>query len=267
MVNITDGYAAVFNKNNKDLPDLQRTPVSDPLNKVGVKGVQHSLEFFGNTQTCKISALVDLKKTRGVHMSRFIECIKHLSSAKDTQLDIFLRNVADKQHAQDGYVTVSGLYFCKDGTTVPLAVSLSTNGLQVPKKVCTFTIQLISTCPCSLELCKHVGKGVPHMQRAFLTVTCEVPLFGNVPHIIDTLRKQFVTPKLLLKRDGELQIALKCEKLPTFVEDVARIARTTLNGLSPYVLDKCIYVESEESIHQFSAVCSDGNWHLKLLMA
>ena len=125
-------------------------------------------------------------------------------------------------------------------------------------------IQYASYCPCSAELCGHLGengsRGFPHNQRSFADILVE----GSDDHylwledIIESVESRIKTlPYPIIKRVDEQEIARVAAENPMFVEDAIREisqALDTQQGVYDWIV-KCSH---EESIHTSEAIAV--NW-------
>jgi len=123
----------------------------------------------------------------------------------------------------------------------------------------TFTLPYASVCPCSLEMVRATGRGIPHMQRSRMTITVRLSEFNeSLPQytswmITDLVDELKLMPWAEMKRVEELYWCQQAEDHPMFVEDVARKAVKVVNEWS-WIDDWVIVAEHEESIHEHNVV-------------
>ena len=125
------------------------------------------------------------------------------------------------------------------------------------------TIQYISYCPCSAELCKdlaeHGSKGFPHNQRSFAKVLCNTT--NNrvyLEEIMNTICRTVKTiPYPIIKRTDEQEIARVGADSPMFVEDSIRAISKALDS-DKRINDWWVKCVHHESIHFHNAIAE--NW-------
>lgn len=125
-------------------------------------------------------------------------------------------------------------------------------------------IQYASYCPCSAELCGHLGdngsRGFPHNQRSFADILIEgsEDQYLWLEDIIESVESRIKTlPYPIIKRVDEQEIARVAAENPMFVEDAIREisqALDTQKGVYDWIV-KCSH---EESIHTSEAIAV--NW-------
>lgn len=127
------------------------------------------------------------------------------------------------------------------------------------KKYLTVDVQYIATCPCSLELAKHLketeGKeSGGHQQRGFAKVKIE---FGEtiwIEDLIKQIEKAVVAiPYPIIRKPDEQFICYTARQNPLFVEEAARVIALALKK-NKLIRDFVVVCNHQESIHQSDAV-------------
>jgi GTP cyclohydrolase I len=268
--------------NDKEcLPDIQCSPpnISLPIKQVGVENIEvpFSLEFKSGG-FCQLNANVSMRtnldeNTKGISMSRLLLTLK-------PYLDLPLKHVLIKQILEDLRKNIgSTASYMKFSFRMPITKKSITSDNEFPIYYkCRFegqlnedefrffqgvVIQYASYCPCSAELCDHLGKneskGFPHNQRSFADILVEVrqPNYIWLEDIIETVETKIKTlPYPIIKRVDEQEIARVAAENPLFVEDAIRLISQGLNEMSLY--DWIVKCKHEESIHTSEAIAI--NW-------
>ncbi|MFW9871836.1 MAG: GTP cyclohydrolase FolE2 [Candidatus Thorarchaeota archaeon] len=268
-------------KSKECLPDIQCSPpnINIPIKQVGVENVEvpFKLEFRSGgfiQLNANVSMRTDLdKNTKGISMSRLLLTLK-------PYLDLPLKQTLIKQILEDLKKNIgSESSFMKFSFRMPIMKQSITSDNEFPIYYkCRFEGQLIgeeykffqgvivqyaSYCPCSAELCDHLGnnssKGFPHNQRSFADVLVEVepPSYIWLEDIIETVETKIKTlPYPIIKRVDEQEIARIAAENPIFVEDAIRLISEGLNEMPLH--DWIVKCTHEESIHTSEAI--SVNW-------
>lgn len=239
------------------LPDIHKEGEHAPIRKVGIRNYKKILYMMNIPAQAEISTYVNLKEGRGVHMSRFVTAISRFDKISSKSIGIYLKDVKQLQQAEVSFLT---LRFEKEVMDQFLPFQIDSNSKSTYHNI-TFKFQIIATCPCSLELCRSQKKGVPHMQRGFITTSVAVRFIEDIVPVVVSCMSEFadLLPQSFVKRPAEHQIAVNCEKNPVFVEDVVRRAKAAIDSLD-VVQDFYVVAEHEESIHSHNAVAVDSKY-------
>ena len=263
------------------LPDIQCSPpnINIPIKQVGVENIEVPFRLeFRTGGFCQLNANVSMrtnldKDTKGISMSRLLLTLK-------PYLDLPLKNILIKQILEDLRNNIgSTASYMKFSFRMPIIKKsiMSDNEFPIYYK-CRFegqlkddefrffqgvVIQYASYCPCSAELCEHLGenksKGYPHNQRSFADILVEVrqPNYVWLENIIETVETKIKTlPYPVIKRVDEQEIARIAAENPMFVEDAIRLISQGLNEMSLH--DWIVKCRHEESIHTSEAIAV--NW-------
>jgi GTP cyclohydrolase I len=267
--------------NKECLPDIQCTPpnINIPIKQVGVENVEVPFRLnFKSGGFYQLNANVSMrtnldKDTKGISMSRLLLTLK-------PYLDLPLKNVLIKQILEDLRNNIgSTASYMQFSFRMPIVKKSITSDNEFPIYYkCRFEgqlkdnefsffqgiiIQYASYCPCSAELCEHLGenesKGYPHNQRSFADILVEVqqPNYVWLEDIIETVETKIKTlPYPIIKRVDEQEIARIAAENPLFVEDAIRLISQGLNEMPLY--DWIVKCTHEESIHTSEAIAI--NW-------
>ncbi len=218
-----------------------------------------------------INLYVDLPQNmRGVHVSRFIEVLKIVSSEnKKYSIYEFIRDIAKKllnkhPYSTKVYVEIKFVDYIDDLTPMEVWLSkeLSTYDNNVERL--TLVLQGMTLCPCAQAVYSHLEntplKNSPsHMQRAVLKLSIESSkVDADIKALANSLIQAFSAPlKPYLKRVDEYLLIKEALNNPKFIEDVVRDAiKRTIEYIDKFmdVDHAIIYVEavSEESIHPYN---------------
>jgi GTP cyclohydrolase IB len=268
-------------KSKECLPDIQCSApnIQRAIKQVGVENVEvpFKLEFRSGgfyQLNANVSIRTDLDKdTKGISMSRLLLTLK-------PYLDLPLKHTLIKKILEDLKKNVgsssSYMQFC---FRMPISKKSITSDNEFPIYYkCRFEGQLLedefkffqgiiiqyaSYCPCSAELCEHLGsndsKGYPHNQRSFADILVEVrqPNYVWLEDIIEIVETKIKTlPYPIIKRVDEQEIARVAAENPLFVEDAIRLISEGLDEMPLY--DWIVKCRHEESIHTSEAISI--NW-------
>lgn len=262
------------NEMTEDLPDIQGSAphVNIPIQQVGVENVEvpfmlESKDGSFRDMIAKVSMFGSLDaNTKGVSMSRFIRTlIPYLKKPlKHFMINDILVDLKNNLEVNDIYM--------KFEFKLPITRrSIKTDNEFPIFHDCKFEAQLLdgvfkffqgvrvqysSYCPCSAELCNHLGSGFPHAQRAFTDVLVEVGDSSNIiwlEDVIGLIESAVVNvPYPIIKRPDEQMIAQVASENPMFVEDAIRNIAQNLN-LVENIVDYFVSCRHEESIHTSEA--------------
>ncbi len=252
----------------KFLPDYACTVCNSKLGlkKVGIDGISVYRTDFNNQKVLTTqSAYVSLGNQHGIHMSRLVEIVSSYMTRNIEPIDELLEMLSQSHGNVDAYWECwwDSLYDIDSVQYVKVTCKLE--GIIVddkPRWFITLHIPYTSICPCSAEMVKYAGEGIPHMQRATAKVTCEISggtdLNTIVPYVISkVLNAVKVYPLPLMKRTDELAWCQNASVYNYFVEDAARLVG---NAIANDFIDWIVICEHQESIHQHNvvAICSKG---------
>ena len=251
----------------KVLPDYasQGASVMRGLDKVGIKNVEmHRKNFNDERVLTKQSAYVTLGNNQGAHMSRLIGVLNEFVNEPLAMDNTILNMLSDSHELTTAY------WGCEwrswhDTESGGFMFDAELEGIRMSstyKWYITFSVPYASVCPCSHEMVKSVGHGVPHMQRSIVKVTgllSEGDLewllptaLSKVAHVVD------LVPESIMKRPDELAWCERAADINLFVEDSARNVAEVIDGIFD---DWIVISEHQESIHQHNvlAVCKKGD--------
>lgn len=230
-----------------------------PLEKVGIKNVEVHMRDFNNERVITNQAVyVPLKYKQGVHMSRMVEIV---NSTKDMEIDCddsILLRIADSHNSDTSYWKCSWRSQYTQDTENGFFFDCFLEGVlfnDTPTWYLSFRVPYASVCPCSHEMVKSNGDGIPHMQRATATVTGRID-GEDLSEILTTAVARVaiavdLIPESLMKRPDELAWCVRAAHTNLFVEDAARVIASTIDDL---FIDWSIVCEHEESIHQHNVI-------------
>lgn len=264
-------------KENSSLPDTQNENCGYPamhIEKVGIKNVNVPLSVLkkdGTINTCssKISLFTDLTaKCKGTNMSRYRIIIENLLIKENLILDKFvpaiLNETAKTLQSANAYIKIAFPYYLTNQAPASKLISfIDLNVILegklvdgIIKEYLTVVVPYTSCCPCS----KKISSYGAHNQRSFATIKVELNRNFTytmwIEDVYDMVNKVASAPIIngLKRADEAYQTELMYEN-PKFVEDMVRLLGMDLNQhLDNKILDYCIIVEHEESIHTHDAV-------------
>jgi GTP cyclohydrolase I len=287
------------------LPDVQCTEpkILRPINQVGVENVEvpFKLELRAGgfiELVAKVSMRTSLDEDlKGISMSRFLRTLKKYlhKPLKRVLIKEILRDFKKKVGGNSSFIkfnfklpierkspiseyTFPIYYDCRfEGQLIESDDFVETGVIASVEKFRFFQgmkIQYASYCPCSAELCNHLGEkgtcGFPHNQRSFAEILIEsyddelalIAGYDEVPYIwlediIEAVEMQLKTlPYPIIKRVDEQEIARIAAENPMFVEDAIRSISAILDSfpIKDWIV-KCVH---EESIHTSEAIAV--NW-------
>lgn len=251
------------------LPDYANGKSKDLkyLHKAGIKGVSSYRTDFSDERVMTLqSAYVPLKDHNGIHMSRLVDIIRELEGEPIEMDDSILELMAMSHDTSNAYWDCAwdSLHSIDDMQTLRIQCRLE--GVKRANDInwyITLSVPYASVCPCSHEMVKSNGHGIPHMQRATARVTGLLNPHEDLSTAICTAVSKICDAVVLLplpymKRRDELDWCEKAADTNLFVEDAARyVAKAIDNWFNDWV----VVCEHEESIHQHNvvAVCRKGD--------
>jgi GTP cyclohydrolase FolE2 len=249
----------------KTLPDYA-CQVSDDrvLNKVGVRNVEIIMRDLEDERVLtNQSAYVSLENMKGAHMSRLMMVMQDLTDTDIEASDEILDMLCDTHDAVSTYWKCRWKSMYKGDPHFTFDAVLE--GVKVRDTFnwyLTFNVPYASVCPCSHEMVKSVGHGIPHMQRSLVEVTGLVTtddlgslLSTGLSRVVDAV---VLVPEPMMKRPDELDWCQRAAGHNMFVEDSARRVAEVIDDLFD---DWVVKSEHQESIHQHNvvAVCKKGD--------
>ena len=237
------------------------------LHKAGVRGVSsYRMDFTDERVLTTQSAYVPLKDYKGIHMSRLVDIIRELEGEPIEMDDSILELLASSHDTSNSYWDCAweSLHSVDDNQS--LRISCRLEGVKRDKDVkwyVTLAVPYAAVCPCSHEMVKARGHGIPHMQRATARVTGLLNPQEDLSIAIGTAVSKICNAVVLIplphmKRKDELAWCERAADTNMFVEDAAReVAKAIDNWFNDWV----VVCEHEESIHQHNvvAVCRKGD--------
>jgi len=248
----------------KYLPDYANLPDDSGirLHKVGIRGVYIKREWNDDFVVTRQSAYVSLYGKKGINMSRLAEKLLDWEFEPIDLDDTLLEELSLTHEGSDSY------WKCRWKDIIDLSgprmiVDLVLEGRYIYSQnikqwYLSMTVPYASVCPCSMEMVKTVGRGVPHMQRSKAMLTVRLSQRVDLPEIVsdavtDIADVVQLLPWMVMKRKDELTWCQKAAECPMFVEDVARKLAQMVEEWQ-WIDDWVIVVEHEESIHEHNAV-------------
>lgn len=237
------------------------------LHKAGVKGISsYRMDFTDERVLTTQSAYVPLKDYNGIHMSRLVDIIRELEGEPIEMDDSILELLASSHDTSNSYWDCAWESLHSTDDNQSLRISCRLEGVKRDKDVkwyITLAVPYASVCPCSHEMVKARGHGIPHMQRATARVTGLLNPQEDLSIAIGTAISKICNAVVLIplphmKRKDELAWCERAADTNLFVEDAAReVAKAIDNWFNDWV----VVCEHEESIHQHNvvAVCRKGD--------
>jgi len=248
-----------------------------PIQKVGIRGVRAPIKLNtkeGGTVNVvgTFSVYCDLSEAfKGVSMSlmqrRLFESLaKHVST--EVLIDITQQLIEESEHqAKSAYVKVKFPYYIhvkspKSNKEAPKVYDCALEVTNIEGKIrkyLTVTIQYIATCPCSLELARHLYRTTGkesggHQQRGKVEITIEFDKRVWIEDIIQQIETSIkAIPYPIVRKEDEQHICYLARKYPLFVEEASRQIGLSLST-NEDILDFVAVCNHEESIHQSNAV-------------
>jgi len=237
------------------------------LHKAGIKGISsYRMDFTDERVLTTQSAYVPLKDHNGIHMSRLVDIIRELEGEPIEMDDSILELLASSHDTTNSYWDCAWESLHSTDDNQSLRISCRLEGVKRDKDVkwyVTLAVPYASVCPCSHEMVKARGHGIPHMQRATARVTGLLNPQEDLSIAIGTAVSKICNAVVLvplphMKRKDELAWCERAADTNLFVEDAAReVAKAIDNWFNDWV----VVCEHEESIHQHNvvAVCRKGD--------
>ncbi len=254
------------------LPDYASCPVGDnngnkPLQKVGINGViQYRTDFNGERVLTKQSAAVSLRDMNGIHMSRLVKVLHEYDGEAIEPDDGLLEELCSSHDVKDAYWECKWESMHEVGDMQMINITCMLEGIMAADDIkwfLTLDVPYSSVCPCSAEMTRFAGHGIPHMQRAIAHVTGEMLANHDLDTLITVVANNILSavelfPLQYMKRQDELAWCEKAADVNLFVEDAARRVADAVDGK---FADWVVVCEHFESIHQHNvmAVCRKGD--------
>lgn len=201
-------------------------------------------------------------RTRGIHMSRIVECVNDISATDKRPLRKLTERLCKKLETKEARVEATFTYpWGVDrspitGISAPMSCEAGVYGacaLGSYVEAVKVKVPVMTVCPCSLALTG--GKGA-HVQRAYVQATLWADSH-KVVWIEDVADALAVSGSAsihnILKRLDEKAVVEEAFDNPKFAEDVIRDAVLALRDLSE-ISHGTVEVISQESIHPFDVV-------------
>ena len=259
-----------------DLPDVQAEvpAIAIALDEAGITGLRYPVTIHltnGTTQATvgKVSIAANVASgTRGVHMSRFVECLHawHRQISVATFADL-LADIAERSAATSVVARLDFPIFLErsapvSGNGALVAYDCAIVGrLTEDGSSCELItrIPITSLCPCSREISDYGA----HNQRGAIEASV---IINRTPEqdldfvdVIELAGQSGSAPIYsLLKRTDERYVTMQAYENPAFVEDIARAVAVALQDDVRIVAGR-IRVVNEESIHAHDAYAA-VNW-------
>jgi GTP cyclohydrolase I len=261
-----------------ELPDVQAEApaIAMQLDEAGVSGLRYPITVHlsdGSQQatvaTAAFAATV-AADTRGVHMSRFVECL-HVWRNRISVLTLpaLLEDICERLDARSAVARLNFPLFLErtgpvsgGGALVPYDCSLEGQGAPSGAQ-CTLAarVPVTSLCPCSREISDYGA----HNQRGIVEITVTFDLTTDIDHVdfsdlVEVAERAGSAPIYsLLKRSDERYITMRAYENPAFVEDMTRSVASALSADSR-IRSGRVRVVNEESIHSHDAYAA-VSWH------
>jgi len=243
-----------------DYADMQDTS-GVTLQKVGIRDVWLERRWSNEKVLTQQSAYVALFGKKGIHMSRLAEVLRQWEDEEITMDNELIDELQSTHETKDVYWKCEWNDVFRGEKRFMIHLQLEAKRIiDETKWYMTYEIPYVSVCPCSAEMCRAMGLGIPHMQRSKLVVTTrlgkdEIDLSWLATAIVvDSMEVVKLSPTLILSREDELEFCRTAAEHQMFVEDVARSIAKMLDDWLEFIDDWVIVAEHEESIHQHNAV-------------
>lgn len=239
-------YACTVNDNNR------------ALEKVGLSNIKVFMkDFSGERVLTHQNIFIALGTEQGAHMSRLVEKVYSLDGEQIVCDDDFLVSIADTHDS------ISSRWECRWQTKFngekEFMMDVFLEGVflnEECKWYLTFTVPYASVCPCSHEMVKAAGHGVPHMQRSIAQITGEINEFDDLDNLLIVAASRVadtvdLVPEGLMKRPDELAWCERAADINLFVEDSSRAIADVIDDIFP---DWTVVVRHMESIHEHDVI-------------
>jgi GTP cyclohydrolase FolE2 len=258
-----------------ELPDVQAEAPAIPivLDEAGIADLRYPVTIHlpdGSAHPTVANASLAASvpaHLRGVHMSRFVECLHAWHRRLSVQaLGAFLGDLTKRLEADRVVLRLEFPLFLErsapmTGIGALVSYDCSLEGRLVrgdPDCTLTARVPITSLCPCSRQISDYGA----HNQRGSIeaTVTVDPPATGfDFTDLIDLTEKAGSAPIFsLLKRTDERYVTMLAYENPAFVEDIARAVAAALQSDERVNVGR-VRVVNEESIHTHNAYAAI-NW-------
>jgi GTP cyclohydrolase FolE2 len=249
------------------LPDYaDQISTGKPLKKVGINNFAMFRNDFNDERVLtNQAAYVSLRSHNGIHMSRVVGILLEYEGQAIDIDDGLLEALSDSHINANAYWECKWPCVHHMENDQPLLVQCGLEGRLIHNKrgkhvtewYLTTKVPYTSVCPCSHEMVRKAGHGIPHMQRALATITGLVP--SNTDDLDEfmsgviaaTVEAVGLVPQPFMKRTHELEWCQRADDNNLFVEDAARVIADALDG---WYRDIVVVCEHEESIHLHNVV-------------
>ena len=236
-----------------------------PIDKVGIKNLRYPVRVRDRREgtqstVASINMYVDLPcKTRGTHMSRFVEMLHLLQPEVSlSNFSAILEEMKRHLNAASAHIEVTFPYFIEKKAPASRLAGLmdytcSIIGSSDPDGTVDLMSQVIvpisSVCPCS----KEISEFGAHNQRGEVTLATRFKRFIWIEDMIE-LVEQCASCEVfsVLKRVDEKHVTERGYTNPKFVEDVVRDIAQRLEA-DENITWYSVSAENFESIHNHSA--------------
>ena len=258
-----------------ELPDVQAEAPAIPivLDEAGIADLRYPITIYladGSAHPTVANASLAANvpaHLRGVHMSRFVECLHAWHQRIGVEsLAAFLLDLNERLEADAVVVRLDFPLFLERSAPVTAMEALvgyncSLEGRLVGGKAhCKLTarVPITSLCPCSREISDYGA----HNQRGAIEATISVDLPDAELDFTDLIKVTEAAGSApiysLLKRTDERYVTMQAYENPAFVEDIARAVAATLQP-DQRIRGGRVRVVNEESIHAHNAYAAI-NW-------
>jgi len=235
------------------------------IDKVGIKNLRYPIKVLdrrnGSQNTvASINMYVDLPhKTKGTHMSRFVEILDLLiPEVSLKKISEVLDEMKKYLNAASAHLEVTFPYFVMKKAPISNSAGLmdytcrllgSSDPNDKIDLVCEINVPISSVCPCS----KEISNEGAHNQRGEVNLKTRFKKFIWIEDMIELVeRSASCEVYSILKRVDEKYVTERGFSNPKFVEDIVRDIAKVLNNDSNITWFS-ISAENFESIHNHSA--------------
>jgi GTP cyclohydrolase IB len=236
-----------------------------PINKVGIKNLNYPITVLdrenGRQHTvASINMYVNLPhKTKGTHMSRFVELLnKFRSNVSLKNIGEVLQQMKTHLNAESSHIELTFPYFIEKKAPVSGMPGLMdytcrfvgySDDKGMVDLLSEVRVPISSVCPCS----KEISDEGAHNQRGEVRLSIRFNRFVWIEDMIDLVEAAASCDVYsVLKRVDEKYVTEKGFGNPKFVEDVVRDVAQRVQQ-DPNVTWYSVSAENFESIHNHSA--------------
>ncbi len=267
---VNQSALALVSVDPANLPDVQAEApaIAMLVNEAGIADLRYPVTVHlgdgtshATVANASIAASVP-SNVRGVHMSRFVECLhdwhKRLGVATFPE---FLLDVAERCASNAVVARLEFPLFLERTAPVSSSGAFVAYDCMIEGKradgatSCTLLarVPITSLCPCSREISDYGA----HNQRGAIEATVSIDLTStrllDLIDVIEIAEEAGSAPIYsLLKRTDERYVTMQAYENPAFVEDIARAVAAALRGDNS-VAAGSVRVVNEESIHAHNA--------------